>query len=254
MEWWNVTLAGLLVAGTALAQTPDLGPPAEDPRQVAARGHFQAGQVYSEQGDLKRALVEFREAARDFDAPALDFNIARTYDRLGDAARAVENYEKYLARVGATDDRAQIETRVTELKRQIGTLTIVIKVNGARVLIDEEPAVPGRSHSVGAGRHRVVASKDGYLTRTVEVDVRAGEVTVTEIDPVAPEQKIVLAPAPSPAPAGPPPRSRWWIGVVVGAVALVAVGAVTTGVLLAPPSEGAPYMGSISPGFQRIDP
>ena len=67
----------------AIAEAP------EDAAVAAARAHFQAGQIYFQQGNLNRALNEFREAARDVDLPALDYNIARTYDLLGDAARAV---------------------------------------------------------------------------------------------------------------------------------------------------------------------
>src|SRR5689334_12252191 len=71
---------------------------AASPAVTAARGHFQAGRVYFEQGDLPRALEEFKQAARDYDRPELHYNIARTYDRMGDAARALEAYQRYLGR------------------------------------------------------------------------------------------------------------------------------------------------------------
>ena len=62
-----------------------------------------------------------------------------------------------------------------------------------------------------------------------------------------------MAPAPTVAREA-PRRSRWWIGVVVGAAALAVAGAVTAGVLLAPPREADPYLGNLSPGFQRLPP
>lgn len=238
----------LAVASLARAQAP------EDPKVRAARGHFQAGQVYFQQGDFRRALVEFQKAARDVDLPALDYDIARSWDRLGDAARAVERYERYLARAGDAEDRAQVAARVRELRPLVGTITIASKVAGAAVTLDGEAIEAtrlGQPLRVTSGAHTLAASKDGHLTRTVEVRV-AGEQSVTvEVDPtpIAPqkitEKVVVIEKQKAP---------RWWIGVVVGAVAVAAGAAITTGVLLGGPVEEQLVKGNVSPGIQRITP
>jgi len=241
----------LLVGEAARGEVPTA--PQSDPRLIAARGHFDAGRVYFEQGDFKRALREFLEAARDVDLPALDFNIARAHDRLGDAVRAVERYQRYLTRAPDQEDRAQIVARIRELQELIGTLVIVSRVPGAVLVLDEEAAQAGVPIRVTAGAHKLVASREGWLSRTVEVRVAGGQEARVEIDP-----------APVPQAVAPPPRivevrserpSRWWIGVVVGAVVLAAAaGATAAGVVLAPATETGRVNGNVDPGFIRVAP
>jgi tetratricopeptide (TPR) repeat protein len=241
----------MLCATSALAEAP----PVEDPATAAARGHFQAGQVYFQEGDLKRALASFREAARHVDSPALDFNIARTHDRLGDAARAVSYYERYLARRPDAQDRAEVDARIAELRPRVGTLTLVSRVPGATLLVDEEPADAGKPIRITEGAHRVVASKDGWYARTVEARVPGGGAVTLEIDPL-PGAAAASAPTvkESPVKESPAPKKRslWWVGVIVGGA--VAVGVAATAGALAPRRavEEGLVDGNVPPGFQRI--
>jgi tetratricopeptide (TPR) repeat protein len=230
---------------TALEARLGASTPASTPGAVSARGHFEAGRVYAEHGDLRRALNEFRESARDLDVPALDYNLARTWDRLGDAVHAVASYERYLARSPNTDDRPEVEKRIGELKPKIGTLTVVSRVSGATLLIDEEPiatATLGLAIPLTEGPHKLVARKEGHLSRAVDVRIEGGKSITVELDPIAP----VAAPAPR-------RRPLWLIGVGAGVV-VVAVVATVLGVVLAPAPQAMPFLGSVSPGVQRIMP
>jgi tetratricopeptide (TPR) repeat protein len=188
---------------------------AQTPEVAAARGHFQAGRVYFEKGEYRRALVEFHEAQRDADRPELDFNLGRTFDALGDAARAVRCYRRYLDRRPIADDRATVEQRISALDEHIGMVRIESQVVGATLRLDGEPLEGGGSGqpiAVTEGRHRISAARDGYKARVAEVVVTAGRETDLAIDPVR-------------------PASRWWIGLTIGALLAVA-GAVTAALVV----------------------
>lgn len=206
------------------------------PEVATARAHYQAGKVYFEQGDLRRALKEFQEAARDAGRPELDFNIARTYDRLAEPAHALEHYRRYLRSTPSGGARAEVEARIAELETQVGGLLVRTHTAGAQILIDEE-SVPAseltRPVSLGQGAHRVVAAKEGFLSATATAQVVAGKVTAIEIDPIGG--------------AAARPRSRWWIGLVVGGAAVVVAGAVVAGVLVGRGGGAPTYSGNVPP-------
>jgi hypothetical protein len=145
-----------------------------------------------------------------------------------------------------------VEARIAALEKQVGTLLIVGKVPGSTVLLDEEPVERGRALAITAGKHRLVANKDGYLSRTLEVIVAPGLSSTVEVDPLPPQDKVIVVAPPAEAP--PPKRSRWWVGVLVAGVA-VAGGAVALGVAFGlPPRVAEPYSGNLTPGLQRFDP
>jgi hypothetical protein len=189
--------------------------------EAAARGHFQAGQAYLERGELKRALAEFLSARRELDRPELDFNVARTYDRMGDAARSIDFYHRYLERSPAADDRAAVEARLALLEPRVGTLRVDCEVPGASIVIDEElsPTALGQPLRVTAGKHFVTVSKDGYSSRTVGVEVEGRREAHVKVDPV---KDVVVIKA----------KSRAWVwAVVAGGVVLIG-GAVALGLAL----------------------
>ncbi len=230
--------------GTALlitlAAIPAIGaaePPPSAGELTAARGHFQAGQVYYEQGDYRRALIEFREAAADADRPELDYNLAMTYERLGDAARARRSYQRFLERAPTTADRVVVEARIAELDPKIGSLVIVSKVGGATFRLDDEPVQPealGQPIFVTAGHHRLVASKDGYSSRAIEVELVGRFTTRVALDPTrSGRAKIAIA-----------------VAVSVVAATAVVLGAVLGAKYLGPTAE--PVKGTFPPGVETV--
>jgi hypothetical protein len=243
-------------------------PPPGSPEMVAAQGHWQAGKAYFEKGQLARALREFREAARDVDLPALDYNIAKTYDRLGDAARAVDYYRRFIDRAAATgaatlEDRREIAERMTALQKQIGRISVTSKVPGTSFLIDEEAIAPEKlaaGMTITVGRHRILASKEGYLTGTLEVNVAPGDAQVVEVNPISQQAIIVQQTTPPPSVVAPPlpqpeekRKSRGWIaGVVMGVLAVGAGVAIALTLLLSRTDVEAPLRGNVDPGIVTI--
>lgn len=194
-----------------------------------AKAHFKAASAYFTQGDYEKALEEFKASARYSSRPGLLFNIGRCYERIGDAAHAVDYYRRYLAALPDAEDRGEVEASLALLERRVGRLEIRSTVPGARLTLDGAPLDGGADRlTLTVGMHVVTAAREGYLTRSVSVQVRPGEVAAAVVDPVLP-----LAGASEPARARPGRSSRWklWLGLGLGAAAVVAA-AVTVGVVV----------------------
>jgi tetratricopeptide (TPR) repeat protein len=86
-------------------------------RVEIARQRFVEGTTHYQAGRLDDALRCFLEAWRNAPGPELAYNVARTYERMGDAQHGIEFYRNYL-RTAAPDaaDRAQVEARIAELE------------------------------------------------------------------------------------------------------------------------------------------
>jgi hypothetical protein len=249
-----VALVGLsCIAARTFSERAAWAAPAAPEELEAARAHYLAGKAYFVGGNLLRALREFQAAAANMDLPELDYNLALTYDKLGNAARAIEFYNRYRARRPDDVQARELVGRVTELQSKVGHVSIVTTVPGATFGLDDEPLEASKLNAafpVTAGMHRLVASKDGYHSRAIEIHVTAGQEIRVDLDPIPPqtivqrtERVIVERPA----------RVRWWIPVVVVGSVLVAGGAITAGVLASRTQVSPPYRGNVSPGYVVCD-
>ncbi len=86
--------------------------------KAKARTLFHQGQSAYEAGDFQGALDLFQEAYATVPAPALYFNIAQCYRKLGDHAHAVEALEKYrkLQKRIPASIRKELEAQLAEEK------------------------------------------------------------------------------------------------------------------------------------------
>jgi hypothetical protein len=147
-----------------------------------------------------------------------------------------------------------VKARVGDLRKMVGMITLISRLPGASFTLDGEPVEPvrlGTPMRVNAGTHRIVASKEGCLSKTVEVRVLGEQPVTVEVDPapIAPTERVIVQTRVVEKRA-----SRWWIGIVVGAAVLaVAAGATTAGVMLSGTDEEF-FHGNVTPGLQRIRP
>lgn len=83
-----------------------------------AREHFDQARAAYREGRLKQALADFARAYELAPSPELEFNLARVYERMGEAEPAIRRYRGYLAQSGgvAPDERVQIEERIRALE------------------------------------------------------------------------------------------------------------------------------------------
>jgi len=109
-------------SGPAAAALPKPSSPAPaSPRPARAiteaRACFQEAQVAYIAGDLARALEGFLCAYRAAPSPELHFNLARVYERMGEADSGIQHYEAYLAGAQVLPkERKSIERRIASLR------------------------------------------------------------------------------------------------------------------------------------------
>lgn len=175
-----------LFPAEALAESDDL-----------AKGHFLAGQAYYQQARYNEAIREFEEAYRLSAKPALLFNLAQAYERLGKLEKTVEYLQTYLA---APDikDRPAVEERLKNLQarlKQTG-IQIITEVNDATVEVDGK--IVGKTPlyqliPVSSGSHEIKVMKRGHEPFSAYVSVLAGS-TVQVLVKLPPMQGNAVQP------------------------------------------------------------
>jgi tetratricopeptide (TPR) repeat protein len=104
-----VILALLSIAGAASAQ--------EETPTARAQRLFTEGVAAYEAGRLDEAVQRLREADGIVHSPELSFNIARVYERMGEAREAIQWFQRYLRESNPTpEERAQIEARIAAMR------------------------------------------------------------------------------------------------------------------------------------------
>src|SRR5262249_17400145 len=94
----------------------------------AARIHFQAGKQYYDRGHYNESISEFKEAYRLSNAPALLYNMAQAFEKMGDLQHAREYLQKYMetgqtgagGRRARQDKRGQMEKRTADQRAAEG--------------------------------------------------------------------------------------------------------------------------------------
>ncbi len=198
------------------------------------RGRFEAGLAHFRAGEMGQAIdvwTPIVDQMGDERAYRLLFNVGVAHEALGDATRAADHYERFLAQTEARAGRGQkvppdvlsfrdeARGRLAALRAKYGRvrvggdrgLLVAVRVGGAR-------GSSGRTYYVAPGAHEVVlraGAAEGEERRRVEV--RAGEIVDVAPTPTpgAPP-RVLLLPAPAPPPRA-PPYSPWVVAAAGGA-------------------------------------
>ncbi|HEX4341076.1 MAG TPA: PEGA domain-containing protein [Polyangiaceae bacterium] len=215
----TAVMAGLLLISAApLCHAANPGEP------VTARQRYLSGaQLYS-QGKFSDAVDQFLAADRIAPSAALSFDIARSYEKLGETSLALRWYRDYLHRAGDPADGAKVRRTVQSLEHELqnkGVQQITVRSvpRGATVAIDGEPAgVTPLTTDIPPGSHRLTVSYEGYdkSERTLtlppdeaqDVDVRlsrtaASTAVATPPPATAPAETAAPAASTSPLPESP---------------------------------------------------
>jgi tetratricopeptide (TPR) repeat protein len=167
---------------SAILAQPALG---DAPDMAAAKEHARAGAKAFDLGRYLDAAREYEAAYEAKELPALLFNIAQSY-RLGDVPeKAIHFYESYLRRSPDAPNRAEVEARISELRKTIDRQARVKDGSPQGTMAASEPPT---SVPIGVAVPAVVVNK---------------------------------APAPAPRPIY---KRPWFWGVVGGAAVAVALG------------------------------
>jgi hypothetical protein len=210
---WFVVAFALLIAGPGFADE-------ESADKAQARTLLGQGNALFEKGDLRGALANFRAAYALYPSPKLLVNAAAAERELGDLPGAANDLRHFLDEVSDVSedpflvDKARQDLRAVE--RRVGRVSLSgwpqrssIEVDG-RLLRDTAYVKPGE--------HHVRAHTPGGVEVERDVNIQAGE----SVELAAPA-RLGLTGETGPVATPPRRKSRWWVGVVVGAV--VAVGA-----------------------------
>ena len=205
----------LCVAFAAHAQ------PSVDPDTDAARRHYQKGKELYEASSYDEAVKEFEAAQRIKPMSALEFNIARCYDRLDDADRAIAAYERFMSSRPA--DPGDSAERIRKLRARKAEA----EAEAMRASIERDRQAARKAAEARAASE---AHNDKPVDKTVKPDA---------VDKTAPDDKgehaatvkpIDKAEIPHDEPPPPPPPRSKAPALTVGALALGALAA--GGVLL----------------------
>jgi len=141
------------------------------------------------------AIAAFRRAGELVPSADLWFNIARSYEELGEVDGAIENYRRYLRDRVDPPDRERVEEHIRQLEERAeaerlraraapttGTIRVEVDVVGAEVFIDDGEvgttpiAVP---LTYTAGDHEMTIRRDGYIPFRAVVHIDAGSTVLT---------------------------------------------------------------------------
>jgi hypothetical protein len=133
------------------------------------------------------ALDVYKQAITFWDHPAIRFNMVRCLIQLGKNLEAHESLEKALQYGAAPhEDTVYNEALAYQklLSTQIGDLTVTCEQADVALTLDGQPLMkcPGKqTKRVLSGQHQVVGTKEGLLTKTVEVVVAGGTPRTIEV-------------------------------------------------------------------------
>jgi tetratricopeptide (TPR) repeat protein len=185
-------MAALLTLSAGVARGDDQG---------TARDHYIKGTRAYELGLYDEAIAEYMAAYKAKDDPALLFNLGQAHRLAGHAAEALRFYKTYLAKLPEAANRADVESKIRELKE------IVEKQKSSQA---EPPAVSGASNppaGTGPAPPGPVPGETG-----VGLEVGVGGPAAAVVNEALPE-------------AGQPGRGKRLAGVVLAASGLALVGA-----------------------------
>lgn len=119
---------------------PQPAPEANEPEKSVAQLNEEGAALY-QQREYRRAIERFIQAYAIDPDPNLLFNVARSYERLGEVDLAIEKYEAFLASPGAdAAGRARAEESLRLLRRAKGERSA-----------EPAPSVPAPSAAEGGG-------------------------------------------------------------------------------------------------------
>ena len=190
-----------VVALVALAPLTGQGQPGKRGQKQAAV-QFERGQELYNRGQFAEAIRAFSRANQLAPHWRSLFNIARCYENLGDAAKALDFYDQAL-RAPELDapSQADIQQRMKRLRSRPVKVFVSSRPSGARVTVDGRPAPePGTTPLVTAlppGDHVLLVHKEGHQLAARRIAV--------EMDKELPVE-VALVPQPEPCRPCPPPE------------------------------------------------
>lgn len=234
---------------------------------AAARALFSEGVVAADANDWTVAAQRFERALRLRPSPTIALNLAIALGHLGRVVESAELLRGAIHDASASEAvRASAQHALLEIEPRIAwaELTIEGSLEGIDLEADGRPlssSLVGTAVPLDPGSHRLVALRSGEVVAEQQLELTQGtrgavHLVIPAAPPpgVAPEdpaEPMVIAPPPAEVPSlilppevpssGPDPLA---LGLGIGGGVLVVGGVLTLVLVLALPSEAAPFVGN----------
>jgi tetratricopeptide (TPR) repeat protein len=222
-----LTLAG--PTGAAHAE-----PSADDSARLRAQELLERGNELFRAGDMTGALRAYSEAHQAFASPKLFFNMGQCEEGLTHRPAAMRHFNDFLRLTTDAEPRvrAEAETRVAALAKQLLALDLALIAANAAVRIDDQVAglTPIKQPVwLEPGAHRIAVDRPGRPLWVSSIEGRAGERVSVIVPDTPPPPELPKLPKPMDQPetvAHRPVWRRWWfwsgLGLIVAGGAAVA--------------------------------
>jgi hypothetical protein len=191
--------------------------------QEAARVLFEEGNALLRESLFPQAVKKYREALEHWDHPGIHFNLSLALLNLDQPIAVYRSLEKAMQYGVGPIDKEKLERaqRYKEMvSQQIGTVEIVCNEPQAKVTLDGRPVLTGPGtykNLVVVGEHQIVASKSGYINKTIDFVTDPAEQETVEVTLISIADMTVS-------------KRRWatwmpWAAVGAGAAVLAVGGA-----------------------------
>ena len=198
-----------------------------------ARIYYERGlQLFNEE-NYDAALFEFERAYELAPTFKILYNVGRIQRQQNNYGAALRSYERYL-REGAAqvppERRTEVEREMTVLRPRVAEVSVKVNVDDADVYADDIPVCTATIEStcvgrsplkapiiVNGGRHKITASKKGYVTATSLISVVGSDKIDIKLD-------LVSLDRPATTQASNPYLIPSYIGVGVTGAALIGAG------------------------------
>jgi tetratricopeptide (TPR) repeat protein len=152
-----------------------------DEQKKTAQSHLEEGNALFLAQKYKEALEKYQAAIASWDHPAIRFNVVRCLIQLDRPVEASDNLQAALKYGAEPLEEAVYQEALSYQKllaNQIGDLEVSCSQAGAKLTLDGQPLMncPGKEkRRVSPGTHGIVATKDGFLTKSMQIDVVGGK-------------------------------------------------------------------------------
>jgi tetratricopeptide (TPR) repeat protein len=193
---------------TAWAQAPEAAPVTNaSPQQVAAKALYQQGVAFFRAGKFEAAAGLFKAAYEQDQSPTLLYNLARTYEEMGEPAQAAAHFQNYVELYPEAADRSDVERRLASLEAIVrgsapGRLMVEAVPEGAVVFIDDVRVEPGPDGLwlLSKGLHIIRVEQAGFEPWRTNVEIapkKQHTITWQATEPLAvPAPEVVVVERP----------------------------------------------------------
>jgi hypothetical protein len=224
---WTIASSLLLTTTSAFAQS--------DP--ITAEVLFREGKRLMAEKKFAEACPKLAESQRLDPGTGTLLNLALCHEGEGKLVTAWSEFKEALRLSRDRPDRAKIaEERIAALEPKLPHLTIVVRARapGLSIKVDDLPrneATWGMALPIDPGEHKIVATAEARRSWQSTVTLSIGEKKTLEIPALDEEAPVIVPPKPVQppividTPPPPPSSSQKTIGLVVGGVGVLALGA-----------------------------